>query len=165
MAQRWFSGAVGSARTTAMGPPPLKRAVAKLQSMHGRPAPPDTTDPFELAIWENCAYLVDDERRRGVFRELRARIGLTPRALLSVPEPQLAAVLEPGGMKPLQRAEKVRRCAQIAQEIGVEQLRRAVSSDPAAARKLLKRFPSIGEPGADKILLLARSRPSLAPES
>jgi len=68
-------------------------------------------------------------------------------------------------MKPLHRAEKLRACARIAQEIGVEQLRRVVSSDPAAARKLLKRFPGIGDPGADRILLLARSQASLAPES
>ena len=38
-------------------------------------------------------------------------------------------------------------------------------TDPTAARKLLKKFPGIGEPGADKILLYNRAARSLAPDS
>jgi endonuclease-3 len=37
--------------------------------------------------------------------------------------------------------------------------------DPTAARRSLKKFPTIGDPGADKILLFTGTVPSLAPES
>jgi endonuclease III len=44
-------------------------------------------------------------------------------------------------------------------------LRRVLALDPAQARKALRKFPVIGEPGADKILLFTGTVPSLAPES
>jgi len=44
-------------------------------------------------------------------------------------------------------------------------LRRLVRRDPLAARKVLRRFPGVGEPGADKLLLFAKSRRTLAPDS
>jgi endonuclease III-like uncharacterized protein len=68
-------------------------------------------------------------------------------------------------MHPEARAGKVRRSAEIALEVGIDQLRLSVSRTPVEARKLLKKFPGIGDPGADKILLLAGSKATLAPDS
>jgi endonuclease III len=118
-----------------------------------------------MTLWENAAYLVDDARRAEVFESLRARIGLTPRAIAGAPDSILADAVRAGGMRPPDRAAKLKRCAELAEEIGVERLRNAVRSDPAAARKLLKKFPGIGEPGADKILLYNGRARTLAPES
>src|SRR2546426_12509444 len=39
------------------------------------------------------------------------------------------------------------------------------SRSPAEARKILKRFPGIGDPGADKILLFCRGGQGLGPDS
>jgi endonuclease III len=143
----------------------LAEAVAVLTEIHGRPRRPAVTDPFEMALCENAAYLVDDARRAEVFENLRARIGLAPRALAGAPDSILVDAVRAGGMRPQDRAAKLKRCAELAEEIGVERLREMVRTDPVGARKLLKRFPGIGEPGADKILLYNGRARTLAPDS
>src|SRR3989442_11239272 len=137
----------------------LVDSVLKLEAHYGAPGPPPTTDPFEMIVWENAAYLVDDTRRRTVFELLRRKVGMEPEAIAAAPLEKLAAVIEVGGMRPAMRAGKLRTAAALALEIGLARLREAVRSSPAEARKLLKRFPGIGDPGADKILAV-RARPA-----
>jgi len=144
---------------------PLADAVRILEKTYGRPPKPSVTDPFEMIVWESCAYLVDDARRAEVFARIRDRIGLSPRAIAGVPDPVLAAALEGSGMKPPDRAARLKRCAEIAEDIGVARLRSLVKGDPAAARKLLEKFPGIGDPGADRILLHNGAARTLAPDS
>jgi len=43
---------------------PFATVIEKLRARYGAPDPPPTTDPFALILWENCAYLADDERRK-----------------------------------------------------------------------------------------------------
>ena len=151
--------------TAPRSPDTLAESVMRLEKHYGAPGPPPVTDPFEMIVWENAAYLVDDARRRAVFELLRQRVGTGPQAIAAVPVEELAAVIEKGGMRPGMRAEKLRTAATVALDIGPARLRQAVRTSPAEARKLLKRFPGIGDPGADKILLFARARRSLAPDS
>jgi endonuclease III len=145
--------------------PALREIVARLTSFYGAPGPPPATDPFALVIWENAAYLVDDRRRLEVFRRLEREIGIAPEVLLAVPLPRLAAILEGGGMFPEMRAEKLHAASLIALEAGPERLRALLFESPREARRLLKRFPGIADPGADKILLFAGAGKSLAPDS
>ncbi len=143
----------------------LRDCVARLEKLYGRPKAP-LSDPFELILWENCAYLVDDERRALVFKRLKRDVGLRPEAILAQPLPTLAAVIrQDGGMDPLRRAEKLHTAAELVLEIGKAELQRMVQQSPAQARKVLKRFPGIGEPGADKILLFCRGQVGLGPDS
>jgi len=118
-----------------------------------------------MIVWENAAYLVDDARRAEVFGRIRDRIGLTPRAIAGAPESILIELLHDSGMRPPDRAARLKRCAALAEEIGAEHLRDTVRTDSPAARKLLKKFPGIGDPGADKILLYNGSARTLAPDS
>ena len=37
----------------------FSKLVDKLQQHYGAPAPPPSTDPLELIIWENIAYLAN----------------------------------------------------------------------------------------------------------
>ena len=127
--------------------------------------PPPSSDPFELVLLESAAYLVDDATRAATLARLRDAIGTTPEAIVAHGPEEIAAVIADGGMKPLMRADKVLEAARVAAEIGLEQLRAAVATDPPRAKKLLRRFPSIGEPYADRILLFAGSQPSVAPDS
>ena len=76
----------------------LTSLVERLHKQYGDPVAPPPTDPFGLILWEQVAYLANDERR-------------------------------------------------------------------AEARRTLNRFPMIGEPGADKILMLTRTHPVLALDS
>jgi endonuclease III len=141
----------------------LRREVGKLAALYGAPPPPLATDPFEIAVLESAAYLVSDERRRAVFERLQSEVGLTPERLLALPIETLARLIADGGMLAEHRAEKVQKAALVAQEVGVENLRRLAQA--GLGHKELRRFPGIAEPGADRILLLARGAPSLAPDS
>jgi len=151
-------------------PPPdrtrigLKDAVNRLAKLYGRPRPP-LRDPFALLLWENVAYLVDDARRAKAFAALKRKIGLAPEKILATPSNALATLIKDGGMLPPMRAEKLKRCAELALEIGLPRLRQAVRADPELAKQLLRRFPGIGVPGADKILLFCRGQRSLGPDS
>jgi len=150
-----------------MGPNrwPLREVVTRLEGHHGRPARPMITDPFDMAVQEAVAYLVPDVRRDEVFATLRGKVGLAPPVPAATPRARLAQVIARGGMQPLRRAEKIRMAADVAIEVGQEELRRLCRRDPTTARKILVQFPGIGEPGADRILLFNRGNPGLAPDS
>ena len=142
----------------------LPRIIDRLEAHYGGPGPPEVSDPWALIVWENIAYLVDDERRQQAMAALRAEIGLTPAEILAAPKAKLmkAAVR---GIVPEQSVEKLRRCAEIALEEFDGDLEPILKRPVAQARKALKRFPAIGDPGAEKILLFGRAYPILALES
>jgi endonuclease III len=147
-----------------MNPISLQKVVERLRVFYGGPDPPDVTDPWEMIVWENVAYLVDDERRQKAMNALRAKIGIRPEQILAATPTQLldAAVR---GIVPEQSVEKLRRGAEIAlYEFGGD-LRPILKRPLAQAKKALKRFPAIGDPGAEKILLFCRAFPILALES
>ena len=77
--------------------------------------------------------------------------------------PKLAAALKPGGMVPELRGQRLKEIAmRVLNEFGGD-LRAALASVPiSAARKLLKKFPNIADPGADRILLFAGISPIAA---
>lgn len=143
----------------------LQDRIARLEAFYGPPAPPAVTDPFEMVLWENVAYLVDDERRARVFARLREEVGLLPLEISTTPPEVLAEVIKDGGMQPLHRAEKLLAAAAEALDIGLDRLEKLIRTAPDKASKALRRFPGIGEPGADKILLFSRAKRTLAPES
>jgi endonuclease III len=141
------------------------RDVAKaLRDVYGDVAV-EITDPFEMVLLENAAYLVDDARRIATFRALKAAIGTSPEAILRRSEAEIAGVIAGGGMKPEHRAAKVRESAAVAKRIGLPRLNEAIRTDPEAAKKRLREFPSVGEPYADRILLFAGGHPRIAPDS
>jgi len=144
---------------------PFQTVVEQLKAFYGPPKPPEVTDPLEMILLENVAYLVDDQQREQAFAALRARVGLSPVNILSASEEDLSDVTRLGGMHPDARAGKLRTIAQIALQEFEGDLASAMKQPAASARKSLKKFPGIGEPGAQKILLFARIQPALALES
>lgn len=134
--------------------PPLSAFLAKLKRFYGDVPLPEPRDPFELIVWENAAYLVEDERRSQVFENLNERIGVEPAALLAAGPRRIEAAIRDGGMQPSHRAAKVLRCAEIAIDYADgEVLETLRSLDSKARRTLLKRFPGIADPGVAKVLL------------
>jgi endonuclease III len=123
----------------------LIESLAKLQKQYGDIELPEPRTPFALIVWENCAYLVDDERRAQTFANLRKTIGITPEKLVAAGTKKIEAAIRDGGMQPSHRAAKVFESAQLALDVG---------DDEWAGRRVLKRFPGIADPGVDKILLL-----------
>ena len=142
----------------------LHEIVGALTEMYG-PINATITDPFEIVLLENAAYLVDDARRMETFIALRDDIGLTPEAILEHSADEIAQVIEHGGMQPSMRAGKVIDSARIGTKIGIDVLRAEVKRDAKKAKKMLREFPSVGEPYADRILLFAGSQLTLAPDS
>lgn len=75
----------------------------------------------------------------------------------------LAKALRPGGMVPAVRARRLREVATHVVNECAGDLGAALAGCPvAAARKLLKKFPNIADPGADRILLFAGVSPTAA---
>jgi endonuclease III len=140
------------------------KVVDKLQQHYGAPAPPASTDPLELVIWENIAYLASDKRRAEAFAILKRTIGTRPEQILAAQHSALAAIGK-AGILPDVSAEKLLTIAKIAYEEFDSDLRSALNRPLPQAKKALKRFPSIGDPGAEKILLFTRSYPVMALES
>src|SRR5262245_60585663 len=91
--------------------PTLASITSALRAHYGRPAPLPVTDPFEMILWENVAYLVPDARRAQAFAALRERIGLEPRDILRAKASVLYEVAKLGGVRPEDRVEKLRAIA------------------------------------------------------
>lgn len=144
--------------------PTLPQMLDVLERMHGPPAVPLPRDAFGLILWENVAYLVDDERRAQAFGVLKKRVGLTPAKIRAARPEVLHEVAALGGMHPAQRVERLREIGEIALELG-DDLKGVLALPPAKARRALRKFPGIGEPGAEKILLFTETEPVLALES
>jgi endonuclease III len=143
----------------------LTQVVARLSKFYGAPAPPPVTDPFEQVLWENVAYLADDGKRATAFLALRKTVGLTPESILKAKPEKLLAITRMGGMVPELRAQRLRQSAEIAQILLKGKLNAGLNESLPKAKKSLQRFPAIGEPGAEKILMFAGKYPVLGLES
>jgi endonuclease III len=122
-------------------------------------------DPFDLVLWENIAYLVSDERRGQAFEALRQRVGTRPDDILNAKRENLYKVATLGGMLPEMRVERLLSIARIAADEFGGRLDSVVKRPLREAKKAIKVFPSIGDPGAEKILLFSKSHPVMALES
>jgi endonuclease-3 len=143
----------------------FKKIIKALVAHYGSPTAPPTTDPFEMIIWENVAYLVDDKRRGEIFEELRKTIGLKPLDILNATSDEIDRVTRTSGAGHEQRAARLKEAALVTLNDFGGDLRNALSLPTPKAMKALKQFPSIGDPGAEKILLLTKTLPVLALDS
>jgi len=88
--------------------------------------------------------------------------GTEPRQILAASSSNLASALEPGGMFPELRAVRLMELAARVQDEFGGDLRGGLAGPVARARKVLKSFPSIADPGADRILRFAGLAPVAA---
>ncbi len=142
---------------------PLRRILQRLEKHYGKQRPP-VTDPLHLIIWENVAYLANDERRAEAFALLKKSVGLKPERILAAPHEKLVAVGR-FGIVPFISAKKLVRIAEVAHHIFHGDLRSILKLPLAQAKKELKRFPSLGDAGTERILLLTGAQPVLALDS
>ena len=138
--------------------------VDRLESAYGRPKP-KVTDPWEMILWENVAYLQTDERREQCFEMLRQRVGLKPEQILAAPRATLLEIATMGGMRPEVRVERLRQISRIALDEFNGDLRKATKLPLKEAKKAMQKFPNIGEPGAEKIILFSKSHAVLGLDS
>ena len=106
-------------------------------------------------------------RRRRILRKrldaLNRGIGVTPEAILATETTVLARVLKTGGLVPEIRAERLKELADRTIDEFGRDLAGALKQLPIdKARAVLKNFPGIADPGADRILLFGRIAPIVA---
>lgn len=138
------------------------RVLDKLAKAYGNLLPSFPTDPYEFIVWWNCGYPASDAACAKGWEKLTSEIGIEPDVLLKATPKSLAAALKAGGMVPEIRAERLKEIAAIVQDECGGDLRNALAGPLAKARKILKVFPGIADPGADRILLFARIAPIAA---
>jgi endonuclease III len=143
---------------------PLEDIVDRLGEIYGEPAAPPPRTLLDLVLFENVAYLTTDARRERAFDLLKRGIGTEPARILAMPDEALEAVASQG-ILPANQAGKLRTIARIAQDEFGGDLESLRDQPLETARKAIMRFPSIGEPGAEKILLLGRSHAVLGLDS
>ena len=114
------------------------------------------TDALSQIVWDNIGYLIDDQHRAELFAEFSKKIGLKAAAIANAPVSVLSDIAKRGGMHPQKRAERIRQVGALAiSECNGDLMGKLKSLPVPGARALLKKFPSVGDPGADKILLFA----------
>jgi len=146
-------------------PTTLPSRLDRLEALYGPPEPPPPRGALEWILWENAAYLVPEEQRGACFRALKKRAGKDGAGILRARREELLELAQKGGMLPEQRVEKWLEIATTVQDDFDGDLEAVLALPLAKARAALKKFPGIGEPGAEKILLFTGTRPLFALES
>jgi len=142
--------------------PRITDFLESLESNYGALDPCAPTDPYEFLIWWHCGYPPSEERCSKGWASLTREVGIAPERLTAASTARLVGALKAGGMVPDVRAARVKEIAERVREYGGD-LRSALSRLSAPqARKALKAFPGIGNPGADRILLFSRLSPVAA---
>jgi endonuclease-3 len=139
----------------------LKKIIAALKRAYGAPTMPPAKRPFELVMWENACYLLPDDRRATVFEGLRKQVGLNAKSILTADPDSLLALATMGGMRPKVRVFRWQEIARITMSQFGDDLDQIVKLPYAQAKKALKQFPNIGDPGAEKILMFCGASPGL----
>ena len=145
--------------------PEFKKLIAKLKKHHGEPALPPAKGPFELVMWENCAYLLSDERRAAVFHRLKEQVGMDPESIWKAGKEVLLPLARQGGMRPETRVFRWQEIARITNSQFGGDLDSILEWPYAKAKRALHQFPCVGQPGADKILMLCGKAAGLPLES
>ena len=146
-------------------PGDLPRQVELLGKLYGPQAPPPARTALDWILWENAAYLVPHGQRLECFQALQRLAKRGASGLARARREDLLDIARRGGMQPEGRVQKWLEIARLVEdELGGE-LEHVLALPLPKARAVLKRFPGIGEPGAEKILLFTGTHPSLAPES
>jgi endonuclease-3 len=132
----------------------LAELLDKLEAHYGPQKPGWPTDPYQFIVWWHCGYPASDAACEKGWAALHVEIGHEPQALLDASPGDLSAALKAGGMVPELRALRLKEIAARAGELV-----------GAPGRKVLKKFPNIADPGADRILLFAGLEPVAAAPS
>jgi endonuclease III len=114
-------------------------------------------------VWWHCGYPASDAACARGWASLQSRVGVDPERLLAASHSHLAAALKPGGMVPELRALRLKAIAErVQKEFGGDLAAALKRLSAGQARAALRKFPGIGNPGADRILLFGGLLPVAA---
>ena len=151
----------------------LKEVLKRLDEHYGQQAAAGPNDPYEMILFVSCGYPATDVSCAKGFAALQREVGTKPEKILAAPKAKLAKLMRLGGIVPELRAERLKAIAKMVKEefggklkTALKKLMLAEKEAPGkgirGAKNMLKKFPVIGEPGADKILLFAGMAPVAA---
>ena len=140
----------------------LAQTLKELEAFYGKQEPAWPTEPHLSLIWWYCGYPASDAACTRGWESLQREVGTGLEQILGASPAKLAAALKPGGMVPELRALRLKETAARIKDEFAGDLRAALVGPIAQARKTLKMFPSIADPGADRILLFAGIAPLAA---
>jgi endonuclease III len=153
--------------------PELAKVLEKLEEHYGAQKAVGPNEPYEMILFVNSAYpATDDSCSRG-YEALKSEAGTQPEQILKSAKGRILKAARVGGMLPEKRVERWKLIARmVKKEFGGDlngALKKVMRDEKTAnekrlrqAKSVLKRFPVIGEPGADKILLFAGLAPVAA---
>ncbi|MFZ0821689.1 MAG: hypothetical protein WAM91_16610 [Candidatus Acidiferrales bacterium] len=141
----------------------LTKLLDRLEKFYGKPAGSlGPTDPYEMVLHRNAGYPQSDVNCDKGFQSLKKSIGLSPEKILAAPPAKLADALRASVMMPELAARRMKEiAARVLDEFGGD-LRAVMKRGPAEAKKALKKFPTIGDSFAEKVLLYAGVAPVAA---
>lgn len=136
--------------------------LKQLELFYGKQEPSWPTDPYLFLVWWHCGYPASDARCSKGWESLSKDVGVSISEILAASPDRLANALKSGGMVPELRAFRLKEiAARVKDQFGGD-LSSALRGSPEQARKILKTFPNIADPGADRILLFAGIAPVAA---
>ncbi len=130
----------------------IERVLGKLEAVYGR-VRPKRQRAYDMVIYAQCGYPASEEACSRGHAALVRDVGTSPDAILAAPLSSLTRAMRAGGIVPALRARRL-------VEVAARAKRESASS--LCSRKVLKQLPTIGDPGADKILLFTHTEPIAA---
>ena len=140
----------------------LAQLLNRLEKSYGKPKAPQSPDPYEMILHTNCGYPATDASCTKAFDALKKEVGLRPDDILAAPDQKLTEVMRLGGIVPELRAARLKEIATLVKQAFAGDLRAVLKKPLPEAKKALKKFPTIGDPGAEKILLFTKTAPVAA---
>jgi endonuclease-3 len=141
----------------------LLRLLDTLEAHHGPQRAVWPADPYLSLVWWHAGYPASDATCAKGYASLQSSIGLEPARILNASDAKLTLALKPGGIVPELRAQRLKEIADTVQEDFGSDLKAALKELPLArTRTVLKKFPGIGDPGADRLLLFSGIAPVAA---
>jgi len=134
----------------------------QLESHYGKQSPTWPTDPYEFLIWWHCGYPASDKTCAKGWNALHKVTSIAPQEILNAGVEKLTGALKAGGMVPELRALRLTEIAMRVQNEFAGDLRTGLTGSIQKVRAILKKFPNIADPGADRILLFAGLAPIAA---
>ena len=142
--------------------PPLAEMLDRLEAHYGTQAVYWPTHPYDFLVWWHCGYPQSDERCAKGWAAVKAKMSIEPQAILAAKPAAIASALKHGGMVPELRTLRLKEIAMRTQDQHGGDLLGALRGPLVEARNVLKQFPNISDPGADRILLFAAIAPVAA---
>ncbi len=139
------------------------KILDRLEAHYGPQEAEFPVDPYLFLVWWTCGYPASDAACSRGWESLTKNVGTGISQILSASTARLTSALKPGGMLPDQRASRLQEIAErVEKEFGGD-LGGALKRMPLAkARAALKKFHSIADAGADRILLFGGVAPIAA---